>query len=253
MKRLLGSLVVTAPALALLASTGTATAQLDPLPNVLLLVDTSGSMEYRTGFYVDPSNANVEVEPYCNPNLNTPQGPRTCATEEVISGQTCAMYERSRWIDLVEVLTGELRDFRCEAIDRENAVPGDRFTNLYRLNGLLPYDVGYGSPFHRLLVRTTDASGLVTTGFCAPGPAVPNPTVGPLTLASGLPSTRSPGTPSSSTEPTSTIRTAWTSTPTTGRSPRRWRSTSAAACSTPTPIRSASADDLRHPARTGDG
>jgi len=187
MKRLLGSLVVTAPALALLASTGTATAQLDPLPNVLLLVDTSGSMEYRTGFYVDPSNANVEVEPYCNPNLNTPQGPRTCATEEVISGQTCAMYERSRWIDLVEVLTGELRDFRCEAIDRENAVPGDRFTNLYRLNGLLPYDVGYGSPFHRLLVRTTDASGLVTTGFCAPGPAVPNPTVGPLTLASGLP------------------------------------------------------------------
>ncbi len=187
MHRLLGSLVVTAPALALLASTGTAAAQLDPLPNVLLLVDTSGSMEYRTGFYVDPSDTNIEVEPHCNPDPNQPQAARSCAADEQISGQSCAEYERSRWIDLVEVLTGEIRDYRCETLDRKNAVTGDPFVNLYRLDNRTPYDVGYGSPYHRLMVRTTDGTGNTTTGFCAPAPLVPNPTGSPELLASGLP------------------------------------------------------------------
>src|SRR5690606_29507037 len=58
-----------------------------PDPNVLLLVDSSGSMEFKTD----------GTFPTC-----TPGG----------SGS-----ERSRWIDLVEVLTGTFQGYSCWAQD----------------------------------------------------------------------------------------------------------------------------------------
>ncbi len=92
-------------------------------PNVLLIVDTSGSMEYEAG----PS-----TYPTCNPNA---------------SGS-----ERSRWIDLAEVLTGTTGSYSCQATDRATST----FTGLYRLPAtvggaasLNPPDHDYRNPYHR--------------------------------------------------------------------------------------------------------
>jgi type IV pilus assembly protein PilY1 len=187
MNRLFPSLLLTAPALALLAATTPAAAQLEPLPNVLLLVDTSGSMEYRTGF----NTGGQEVAPYCNPVLqsvpDTPQGPRPCGPDEDIAGQTCAQFEKSRWVDLVEVLTGEIKDYRCETLDRANATSGDKFSTLYRIDGDPPRDTKYSNAYHRPLLRLSDTAGVTTTGICGPAPRVPNPSGDPQVLAAGMP------------------------------------------------------------------
>src|SRR4051812_16090723 len=91
---LLGSMLARAtPALA--------QADVNPqMPNVLLLVDTSGSMEYKTS-----SN----VFPVCRYDAT---GVPTGAP---------ATSERSRWIDLVEVLTGSITNYNCQTIDRGSA------------------------------------------------------------------------------------------------------------------------------------
>ena len=73
---------------------GTSKAQVDvnpPLPNVMLLVDTSGSMEYKTG---------TATFPTCNP------------------GSPASTNERSRWIDVIETLTGTIPSYSCQKVDR---------------------------------------------------------------------------------------------------------------------------------------
>lgn len=101
-----------------------ANAQIDiapPLPNVLLLVDTSGSMEYKT----DGSTVT------CNP------------------GNQLLTNEKSRWINVVEVLTGTFNDYSCEALDR---VSSSYKTGEYVLStGTAPYDWRYPIPYHRPL------------------------------------------------------------------------------------------------------
>lgn len=91
-----------------------------PLPNVMLLVDSSGSMEYK----VDGSGF-----PICSPD-----GSLTS--------------EKSRWIDLVEVLTGAIHNYRCQSIDRSST----EFLADYDLNGVSagrPADTLYENPYHR--------------------------------------------------------------------------------------------------------
>src|SRR5687767_13717329 len=66
-----------------------------PQPNVMLLVDTSGSMEYLSSSTDFPA---------CDPTSNDQED-----------------NERSRWIELVEVLTGTIDDYRCAAIDRRSS------------------------------------------------------------------------------------------------------------------------------------
>lgn len=90
-----------------------------PLPNVLLLVDTSGSMEYKTGSH-DP--------PVCDPD----------GTDS----------ERSRWIQLVEVLTGTILDYSCDSVNRNSSA----FRSEYQLGsyGDAP-DYQYRNPYHRPL------------------------------------------------------------------------------------------------------
>lgn len=121
-----------------------AQAQVDvapPLPNVMLLVDTSGSMEYRT----DGSEV-------------------TCAPGNT-AGST-----KSRWIDLVEVLTGTIDNYSCQSVDRLS----DGFkTGEYQVPvGTAPYDYKYPIPYHRPL-----------SGTCAPGtgvfPSASNPFIYP--------------------------------------------------------------------------
>lgn len=88
-----------------------------PSPNVLLLVDSSGSMEYK---------ASTTDFPVCDPS-------------------TSGASEKSRWVDLVEVLTGSIDDYRCEALDRNAA----DFRTTYTYVNAIPYDYGYEYPYHR--------------------------------------------------------------------------------------------------------
>ena len=85
--------------LALLSAPASALAQADiapPPPNVLLLVDTSGSMDYKTGSDAFPTCR------YAGTNV------------------TASPSERSRWIDLVEVLTGSIPSYDCQRLDRNS-------------------------------------------------------------------------------------------------------------------------------------
>jgi type IV pilus assembly protein PilY1 len=105
-----------------------AEAQLDtnpPLPNVLLLVDSSGSMEYMA----QPDAAGKIRLPVCNP------------------GQPLLTNEQNRWASLVSVLTGEIRDYSCDRVTRSSAT----FLSEYDLSGNQPYDKDYTLPFHRVL------------------------------------------------------------------------------------------------------
>jgi len=107
-------------------------------PNVLLLVDTSGSMEYKTA---------TSTFPICRYN----------ASGLIPSPPTAS--EKSRWIDLVEVLTGSISNYDCQTIDRGSAA----FKSEYQIiGGTLansPYDFLYANPYHRPM-----------SGGCVPGP-----------------------------------------------------------------------------------
>lgn len=105
------------------AFSGRAAAQSEaetPSPNVLLLVDSSGSMEFKT----DGSF------PTCSPG------------DESVA-------QRSRWIELTEVLTGRFQNYSCWAQDRSS--PG--FKSEFSLDGVPPYDLGYVNPYHRALSK----------------------------------------------------------------------------------------------------
>lgn len=111
-----------------------ARAELDlepPAPNVLLLLDTSGSMERTV----------AGALPTC-----VPLGPPPPEAQ------------RSRFTNLVEALTGAVAGFSCLAHKRTQA----DFVAEYRVGGIDPYDKGYYLPFHRIL------SGGCVKG---PGPA----------------------------------------------------------------------------------
>lgn len=99
-----------------------------PPPNVLLLVDNSGSMEKKSG---------STDYPLCRPGG---------------SGS-----EKSRWIELVEVLTGSIPNdkYSCNEMKRD----GTSFVNEFALSGVAPYDLGYTDPYHRPL-----------SDGCQPGP-----------------------------------------------------------------------------------
>src|SRR6187402_2631939 len=92
--RLLGAGAVTAALLSAAGAQGQAQADVAPPPaNVLLLVDTSGSMDYKSASGSFPA---------CKYNGTT---------------TTAAVSERSRWIDLVEVLTGSIENYECQKLD----------------------------------------------------------------------------------------------------------------------------------------
>jgi len=115
---------------AVLLSSSHASAQAEaqkPSPNVLLLVDSSGSMEFKPNGQF----------PTCEPT-----GPNS---------------ERSRWIDLVEVLTGSFDGYSCWRQDRSS----NNFRTEFTMGGFAPYDYGYVNPYHRPL-----------SNRCAYGPGV---------------------------------------------------------------------------------
>jgi type IV pilus assembly protein PilY1 len=135
LRGLLGAGVLSALAL----GAGHAAAQADvspPPPNIMLLVDTSGSMDYKSNSTAFPA----------------------CKYSGAVS--TSATSERSRWIDVVEVLTGSISDYNCQRLDRNSA----GFKSEYALSGN-PYDSLYANPYHRPV-----------SGTCVAGPGTLDPT-----------------------------------------------------------------------------
>ncbi len=129
-------------ALLLASSRGFAQAEAQkPAPNVLLLVDSSGSMEFKTNGQF----------PSCTP------------------GNTLAS-EKSRWIELVEVLTGNFNNYSCWAQSRSSTA----FRTEFSLGGVAPYDYGYVNPYHRAL-----------SGNCVYGPGVAPPLNAPYSWPTG--------------------------------------------------------------------
>ncbi|HKY37580.1 MAG TPA: hypothetical protein VJN18_16675 [Polyangiaceae bacterium] len=138
-QRLLRRLLGGGSIAALLLSSRYATADdLSPAaPNILLLVDTSGSMDYKTG---------TNEFPTCKYAGNTTTGDTS---------------ERSRWIELVEVMTGSVDDYQCQKLDRNS----QDFKTEYAISGVDPYDKLYPNPYHRPVNST-----------CVAGPGTLDPT-----------------------------------------------------------------------------
>jgi type IV pilus assembly protein PilY1 len=136
------------------AMPGAAWAQNDltpPLPNVLLLVDSSGSMERMIDGTM-PENVGAACTP----------------------GTPMSKDQWNRWATLVQVLTGDIENFSCQAIDRKSQA----FVSEYSWNGVKPYDFQYHLPFHRLVSNDCVAGpGAMdpTNWFDWPAPAPGNP------------------------------------------------------------------------------
>lgn len=121
---------------AVLSRAREASAQSDlspPLPNVLLLVDTSGSMEYLP----DGTPPLLDAQNRCLP-------------------PGAGGDNQNRWAKLVSVLTGTFESYSCYAQPRD---AGTAFETEYSLLGVKPYDLDYHLPFHRIL-----------SNDCTPGP-----------------------------------------------------------------------------------
>ena len=117
---LLGSVfVVTTPAAAQDPTPG------GSKPNILFVIDTSGSMEYKTEY-----DDFADRFPECHP------------------GDPLLPNEKSRWIEVLEVLTGDIDDanYSCEAVNRADA---DFDTEFSMPNGASPPDLYYKNPYHR--------------------------------------------------------------------------------------------------------
>jgi len=131
MRRRVGSfkvwpVLISAGAAAMAMAPTPAKAQLDinpPLPNVMLLLDTSGSLERMTDRTELP-------------------------TEGALDNCLAANYEKNRWATVVNALTGTVLNPSCEPPDRNDA--SFRFEYGTNVHGGEPYDFNYYLPFHRI-------------------------------------------------------------------------------------------------------
>ena len=104
-----------------------------PLPNVLLLVDNSGSMERMLDGTLPMANTNPlpPLQNTCVPG--TPSNP-------------------NRWGILVQAMTGNLQPYSCAAMSRAR---GQGLPNEYRIGANYPYDTDYFLPHHRPMSGAT--------------------------------------------------------------------------------------------------
>jgi type IV pilus assembly protein PilY1 len=107
-----------------------------PLPNVLLLVDTSGSMERM------PDNSLPKA------NRNPADGSTLAAPATLNQCTPGAPTNPNRWGMLLQALTGNLQPYySCDQIDRDTP----RFKNEFQINSNPVYDRDYFLPYHRPL------------------------------------------------------------------------------------------------------
>jgi type IV pilus assembly protein PilY1 len=186
------SLTAASAAVALIAAAGGAHAQQTdtnpPLPNVLLLIDNSGSMERMIDGNTPETDPSTAVPP-------TTSGNNSCNCVDNGSGTiTCASWSSSpagvapapnRWNIVQTAMTGSLQSgFNCVAMPR---TPGSTFDKEYHL-GVSPYDINYYLPFHRLVARDTSGGTPGVACVVAPGglPGVPTGTSEGLGAAQGV-------------------------------------------------------------------
>jgi type IV pilus assembly protein PilY1 len=158
-----------------------------PLPNVLLLVDNSGSMERMIDGNTpetDPSSATTSGTNACNCTDNGPGTAPTC------SWATGAIPTANRWTTVQQAFTGSLANgYGCIAMPRTSGATST-FGTEYQIAGNAPYDTSYYLPFHRIVAQDPTATGATTQmpAACvvAPGAldgAQPGQGVGPLGTA----------------------------------------------------------------------
>src|SRR6187402_1060960 len=130
-------------------------------PNILFVIDTSGSMEYKTEY-----DTFANRYPQCHP------------------GNPNLVNEKSRWIDVQEVLTGGIdsNNYSCEAVDRTTSTFKTEFS---MPGGAEPPDANYRNPYHRPISNnclwTPDRTTSVSNAFSWVPPVQ---AVYPLSLAS---------------------------------------------------------------------
>jgi type IV pilus assembly protein PilY1 len=149
-----------------LVSTGARAQQVDvnpPLPNVMLLIDNSGSMERMIDGSLPESNpqnaCNCAADGTCNFNVHPPP---------------------NRWGVMLQALTGSvIGGYNCAAMPR---TAGSTFASEYQIAGVNPYDTDYYLPYHRPIAQdTTNALNPLSCVY-APGSlpgASPGAGVGP--------------------------------------------------------------------------
>lgn len=148
--------------LALVLTHGTADAQIAgttnrPLPNVLLLVDTSGSMERMPDNSLPSANRDpitgttyVPAPPVTYPNACSPG----------------VQSNPNRWGMLLQALTGNLQPYySCSAIDRTTPA----FRNEFKINNVNSYDYQYFLPYHRPLTGSGSLNACAFAPYTLPG------------------------------------------------------------------------------------
>lgn len=152
--------------LALICTAGDAHAQIAgtasrPIPNVLLLVDNSGSMERMADSSLPSDNRGAPVPPNkCAPG--SPTNP-------------------NRWGMLLQALTGNMQPYySCDEVDRTSAA----FKNEFKINGKTVYDADYFLPYHRPLTGATAPNSCTYAPYMLPG-AAPGAGVGPTGRGAG--------------------------------------------------------------------
>ena len=96
-------------------------------PNVLLLVDSSGSMEYLPASM--STGNSLTQQPAC-------QNPPVLATDPETA--------KSRWTKVIEVLGGTIQNYKCQLVTRS----GSGFDE-YKIGAQVPPDFGYPIAYHR--------------------------------------------------------------------------------------------------------
>lgn len=153
-------------ALATLASAPAHAQQVDtnpPLPNVLLLLDNSGSMERMIDGNTPETDSNTQTASGTNACNCTDNGPGTAPT----CNWTATAPAPNRWNTVQQALTGSLTNgYGCVAMPRTSGSTST-FGSEYSINGQAPYDVNYYMPYHRLVAQDPKATGASTANPAA--------------------------------------------------------------------------------------
>jgi type IV pilus assembly protein PilY1 len=137
----------------------TARAQVDvnpPLPNVVILLDTSGSMENMLDGNT-PESESAQCALTYTGNTVTVVDPTALANGT----------SPNRWGIAVQSLTGSMSPtYACVSMSRAT---GSYFQTEYQIDSKAPYDANYYLPFHRPAVGNTLASACVVSPGVLPG------------------------------------------------------------------------------------
>jgi len=196
--RLTRSLIAVSAGLGLAAAPSVARAQQvdtnPPLPNVLLLVDNSGSMSRMI-------NGALQSDPL---TANPPGSPCNCTDNSgTISCNWTGSVQPNRWNTLLQALTGNMPTstanptFNCVSMSR-NA--GTTFASEYQIGGTPPYDINYALPFPRIVAydpsTSTPTACVYAPGYLPGGSASegvgPNNLYATGTVATAFPTSSQP-------------------------------------------------------------